>query len=130
MTALTPTVSPSDSVQSPYHLTFICRHMIDLPFMANNKDLPTPHKKSILIPLGAGWLIAGMFFAKPLSGIAAEMASPSLERNLTFIMADVLRAGVIAGIGMMIIGKLRNRRWQREDEKPSQPLSDSSQRSL
>lgn len=85
-------------------------------FMARSRAIPVVSKKSMFIPIGAAWLVAGMFLAGPLHRVAAEMSEPSLVRSLAFIIVDVLRAGILFGIGFLIIGKLRNRRWKREAE--------------
>jgi hypothetical protein len=58
---------------------------------------------------------------RPLAEAAAGMTG-SL-RAVAFIATDVFRAGVLVGIALLAIGKLRKRRWEREAKDAEQRIA-------
>lgn len=65
------------------------------------------------MPLGLGLLIAGLVVPRPLDLVAQQMPLRTV-RALLFLGTDLFRLCFFAGLALLIIGALRNRRARRQ----------------
>ena len=91
--------------------------------MSSNLNIPsptpdvTPSKKSILLPLGVGLILLGLFVPAPLTQAAVRM-TPGTLRTIALVSTDVFRLCFFAGIICAIIGFLRRRKANRPVSEP------------
>ena len=71
------------------------------------QSIPSTSKKSILLPIGIVLIIIGLFVPGKVWDVATQMR-PGTVKALLFISTDLFRLGFFAGIGMTIIGIMRN----------------------
>lgn len=70
---------------------------------------PPPQKKSVLVPVGIGFLAAGVVVPRPLATFAAGLPEGPM-RALAFLSTDLFRLGFFVGLALVVIGALRNRK--------------------
>jgi hypothetical protein len=74
---------------------------------------PTSPRRSRLVPLGVA-LVLLQLVAPGLLRAELSRAEEPLLRAILFLAQDFFRLGALVGVGLWIIGALRNRRWKKE----------------
>ena len=73
-------------------------------------------KSSVLVPLGVLFMLLGVIGPGLLRAIIPTM-QPGMLRSLAFLSTDLVVPGLFLGIGFVIIGNRRNKKWQSEDSQ-------------
>jgi hypothetical protein len=68
-----------------------------------------PPRRSPLVPIGVGLVLAGVVLPRPLQKIAEGLTEP-LVRAVLFLGTDVFRLCFFVGVVLITIGSLRSRR--------------------
>jgi len=70
-------------------------------------------KSSALIPLGVLLMLLGVVGPGLLRAMIPTM-QPGLLRSLALISTDLVILGFFLGIGLLIVGNRRNKKWEKE----------------
>lgn len=79
-----------------------------------------PSRRSKLVPIGLVLILSAFLLPRIVFRFGNSISEYSL-RLAVIILGDVLLAGFWAGLGVLTIGLLRNRRWKVEASKAPAP---------
>jgi hypothetical protein len=69
-------------------------------------------RRSLLVPWGA--VLVALAFVVPRALAAGSADTTGVFRAVALVLTDLFRLGFFVGLAFLVVGKLRNRRWQRE----------------
>ena len=77
--------------------------------------MPTKPKKksSALVPLGVFLMLLGVVGPGLLRGLIPTM-QPGMLRSLALVSTDLVILGLLLGIGFVMVGNRRNKKWEKE----------------
>ena len=70
-------------------------------------------KSSVLVPLGVLLMLLGVVGPSLLRAVIPTM-QPGVLRSLALISTDLVILGLFLGIGFIIVGNRRNKKWEKE----------------
>ena len=70
-------------------------------------------KSSALVPLGVFLMLLGVVGPGLLRAMIPTM-QPGLLRSLALVSTDLVILGLFLGIGLIIVGNRRNKKWEKE----------------
>jgi hypothetical protein len=70
----------------------------------------------VLIPLGVLLMLLGVVGPGLLRAVIPTM-QPGVLRSLALVSTDLVVLGLFLGIGLIIVGNRRNKKWEKESEE-------------
>ena len=76
---------------------------------------PKFNKKSSVLPLGVFLMLLGVVGPGLLRAMIPTM-QPGVLRSLASLSTDLVVLGLFLGIGFVLVGNRRNKKWEKESE--------------